>query len=246
MTPHDAPQPPVPSIGPAAYVAWRSGSLGAITEALELSLIVDLIGNVAGKEVLDVGCGDGILACTLAAVGARVTGVDPDPAMLDAARKRAGQAGLTIATAPGRAEQLPFPDRSFDVVTAVTVLCFVEDARGAMLEIVRVLKPGGRLVIGELGRWNAWSARRRIKAWLGSPTWRAARFRSASELRRLARTAGLRVDDVRGAIFYPPIGALARLAAPIDPWLGRKTTLGAAFITIAATLPDEQPERPQC
>lgn len=71
---------------------------------------------------------------------------------------------------------MPFPDASFDFVLAGTVLCFLRDAQAALREISRVLVPGGRLVIGELGRWTAWAAGRRIRGWQGDPTWRRARF----------------------------------------------------------------------
>jgi hypothetical protein len=101
--------------------------------------------------------------------------------------------------------------------------------------MARVLKPGGRVVIGELGRWSLWAAHRRIRGWFGHPTWRAATFRTAAELRGLARAAGLDVVEMRGAVHYPPCGVAARLLAPIDPWLGRQTTLGSAFIAMSAT-----------
>jgi 2-polyprenyl-3-methyl-5-hydroxy-6-metoxy-1,4-benzoquinol methylase len=99
------------------------------------------------------------------------------------------------------------------------------------------------MVIGELGRWNLWAAKRRSKGWFGSATWRAAKFRTAHELERLVRSAGLDVTGTRGAIFYPPYGSAAALLAPCDPWLGRRTTMGAAFLAIAAKKPDQRPER---
>ena len=75
---------------------------------------------------------------------------------------------------------------------------------------------------------------RRLRGWLGSPTWRAARFRTAAELRVLAQQAGLSVTAIRGAVYYPPVGLLARVLAPIDSWLGGLTTVGAAFIALSA------------
>ncbi|HEV2229034.1 MAG TPA: class I SAM-dependent methyltransferase [Steroidobacteraceae bacterium] len=227
------------AIGPEAYRSWRATSLGAITEAIEQHLILDLMGPVSGARVLDAGCGDGALVCALASRGAAVTGVDPDPAMLAAARTQAERAGLEVTFADGRVEQLPFADGSFDVVAAVTVLCFVPDAAAAMSEIVRVLRPGGCLVLGELGRWSLWAVIRRVRSWLGAATWKAARFRTAGELRTLAERAGLCVTRVRGAIFYPPVGLCARALAPLDPWLTRLTTAGAAFVALSAIRPSE-------
>jgi ubiquinone/menaquinone biosynthesis C-methylase UbiE len=225
------------TIGPQAYVGWRATSLGAITEAVEHRVIFDLMGELAGKKFLDVGCGDGALVCAVAASGAAATGVDPDPAMLAASRLRVGQAGLEATFVEGQVERLPFPDSSFDVVASVTVLCFVGDAAGALREMARVLRPGGRLVLGELGRWSSWAALRRVRAWLGSTTWRKARFRTPRELRALAQQAVLLVTAVRGAVYYPLADLPARLLAPIDPWLGRVTTIGAAFVALGAVKP---------
>ena len=75
---------------------------------------------------------------------------------------------------------------------------------------------------------------RRVRGWLGSATWKAARFRTATELCALAKGAGLSVTEIRGAVFYPPVGLLARALAPIDSWLGRLTTFGAAFVALTA------------
>ncbi len=222
------------AIGPDTYVAWRETSLGAITETLELRVMLDLMGELRGVRVLDVGCGDGLLACIAAARGALATGVDANPAMLTAARYRAEEDVVKASFVQGRAERLPFPDRGFDVVSAVTALCLVADAELAFREMARVLRPGGRLVVGELGRWSLWAAIRRLRGWLGSPFWRAARFRDPDELGRLAEEAGLSVEAIRGVAFYPPLGFLARIMAVLDPWLGRRTTLGAAFIALRA------------
>jgi SAM-dependent methyltransferase len=229
----NTPEAPL-SIGPQAYVGWRATSIGATTEAIELRLLLGMIDAKPGIRFLDAGCGDGALTCVVATQGADAVGVDPDPAMLTRARARAADARLDVTFLDGRVERLPFPDASFDVVASVTVLCFVPDAAGAVREMARVLRPGGRLVLGELGRWSVWAALRRVRGWLGSPTWKVARFRGSGELRLLAEQAGLSVTRVRGAVYYPPVGVLARMLAPLDPWLGRLSTFGAAFIALRA------------
>ncbi|MDA8248578.1 MAG: class I SAM-dependent methyltransferase [Rhodospirillales bacterium] len=222
-----------------AYANWRASTLGRLTDRLEDALLRDMLGDVAGRAVLDLGCGDGKLAVHLAAAGAHMVGLDADPTMLRAAASRAAAAGVSVQFATGRAEALPFMAGQFDLVVAGTVLCFVPDAEAAFREIARVLRPGGAVVIGELGRWSLWALRRRIRGWLGNRLWREAHFRTGGELRRLAAGAGLEVRALRGAVFYPPVAALAWAMAPLDPWLGRITGIGAAFLVLRAGKPAE-------
>ena len=222
---------------PDAYADWRRSTLGRITDTLEEHLLLDRIGPVRGLHILDVGCGDGVLATRLAQDGAQVTGLDASADMIAAARRRAKAAGVEIDLVEGDAGGLPFPAGHFDRVVSVATLCFVDDPRPTIRDMVRVLKPGGRLILGELGRWNLWAAQRRVMGWLGSNLWRSAHFRSRADLLALATGAGLADAKVAGAVFYPPFGWAARVMAPIDPLLGRWTTLGAAFLVLAATKP---------
>ncbi len=221
-------------IGPAAYDAWRRTPLGALTERLEYGLVFETAGRLDGLRVLDVGSGDGMFAIKAAQRGAAATGVDPDPATLAAAADRARAMGVSLRLGGGRAEQLPFADGTFDMVISIAVLCFVADADAAIREMARVLRPGGRLILGELNRWSSWAAIRYAKGLAGSRTWRRARFRTAAQLRRSVSAAGLSVVSVNGAVFYPPLAAAARLLAPWDRWLGRRTTFGAALVVVAA------------
>jgi SAM-dependent methyltransferase len=225
-------------MGPRVYARWRASRLGSVTEALEQTRILDLIGPVEGRRILDLGCGEGLLTWTLADRGARAVGIDVDRAMVEAASARSVRSQRQRPRfVEGRIEQLPFPDGSFDVVVMVTVLCLVADRAGAVREAARVLRPGGRLVVGDLGRWSAWAARRRVKAWLGSQLWQSAHFSTAPGLSRVVRRSGLIVEAVRGSVYYPPIGVLARPLARCDRWLGTITTVGAAFIALAARKP---------
>lgn len=229
-----APACPLPELGPEAYARWRASGTGAVTERLERELILELASTVKGQDVLDVGCGDGALAVVLHERGARVAGIDASPAMIAVARRNSQRHGADIAFAVADARRVPFPAERFDLVSAITILCFVADAAPVFREMARVLRPGGRLVIGELGKWSSWAAMRRTRAWLGSPLWRSARFRTASELRALAAGAGFATETVRGAIYYPRCAPAARLFAPCDLALGRVTTVGAAFLALAA------------
>jgi SAM-dependent methyltransferase len=182
----------------SAYDKWRASTLGRVTDEIERKLILDLIGDISGRTILDVGCGDGELAVGLWQRGAKVTGIDLSPRMIEAARERARRHDADVMFIVAPAKDLPFAPSTFDVVVAVTVLCFVKDAVPVLREAGKLLRPDGRLVIGELGRWNIWAAERRLRSWFGNPLWRQARFRSADELKVLINRAGLVVERVQG------------------------------------------------
>lgn len=99
-----------------------------------------------GESVLDVGTGTGVVAITAARAGARVTGLDLTPELLEQARENAVIAGLgDIVWNEGDAEQLPYPDAAFDVVLSQFGHMFAPRADVAVAEMRRVLKPGGRV-----------------------------------------------------------------------------------------------------
>lgn len=227
---------------PLDYSAWTRSRLGRVTERLERAAILELVGSADGRDVLDVGTGDGAPAVALADEGARVTGVDVSIRALRAASGRARESDTRLRLVGADALSLPFETGSFDLAIAVTALCFTHSPEQAVAEIGRVLRPGGRVVIGELGRWSAWAAWRRVRGWLGSPTWRDIRFWTPADLRRLARSAGLTPGHVRGAVFHPPLGLAAAALASLDPFLGRGTTIGAAFLAMSATKPERRGE----
>jgi SAM-dependent methyltransferase len=100
-------------------------------------------GDLAGRRVLDVGCGTGRLALALAERGAKVWGVDPSEAMLAKARAAAGrQVGFKLGTA----EALPFKDGWFERA-ALRLVVHLVDRRRALPELARVLAPAGRVVV---------------------------------------------------------------------------------------------------
>jgi SAM-dependent methyltransferase len=98
-----------------------------------------------GTELIDIGCGSGLALSGAAARGARVRGVDLAPALLAIARERVPAADLR----EGGLDALPFDDDSADVVLAINALQFAFDPPAALVEVARVLRHGGRLVIGQ-------------------------------------------------------------------------------------------------
>jgi ubiquinone/menaquinone biosynthesis C-methylase UbiE len=126
----------------AAYAA--ESETGLFNAFYTHPAILDLAGDVAGRQILDVGCGAGPIAVKLRDRGATVTGFDSSAEMLELARKRLGpDTDLRVADLNS---PLPYPDGAFDDVIAALVLHYLEDWTGPLAELRRVLKPGGRLI----------------------------------------------------------------------------------------------------
>jgi ubiquinone/menaquinone biosynthesis C-methylase UbiE len=112
--------------------------------------MLEVCGDVAGSQVLDVGCGEGRFCRMLAARRASVVGIDPTTALIEAAR-RSGQGGSYVE---GVAEQLPFEDCSFDLVVSYLTLIDVSDANKSIAEMARVVRSAGRIVIANLNSFT--------------------------------------------------------------------------------------------
>ncbi|MFK0101774.1 methyltransferase domain-containing protein [Streptomyces sp. NPDC091040] len=182
----------------------------------------ELLRTGPGRTVLDAGCGTGTAVAELAALGARVTGVDLDGAALAEARRRVPEADLRRADA----RALPFPDASLHGYRADKVLHTLDEPDAALREARRVLAPGGRAVL--VGQdWDTFvidSADPGLTRWLvraradAVPSPRAARAH-----RRLLANAGfeeitsqVRTAELTDPVFLPLLTGLAA-AAPRTP-----------------------------
>ncbi len=120
-----------------------------INDERALSILDELAAIEPGDRVIDVACGPGIVTCRLARHGAPVVAIDLTPRMLELAAERSAAAGLTDLTpfTVARMDHLPFPDGSFTVAVNRYALHHAADPEQVAAELVRVVAPGGRLVI---------------------------------------------------------------------------------------------------
>jgi SAM-dependent methyltransferase len=125
---------------------WASFAPAALYTIPVAARLVKFAGVTAGETLLDVGTGTGVVALTAAGAGARVSALDLTPELLEQARQNARIALRDdIAWTEGDAEQLPYPDASFDVVLSQFGHMFAPRPELAIAEMRRVLKPGGRV-----------------------------------------------------------------------------------------------------
>ena len=171
------------------------------------------------SRMLDVACGPGLVSLALAPHAARVTGLDVAPAMLDKARDLQRQRGsANVSWDLGRADTLPYPDAAFDAVVTRWSFHHLLEPHAALAEMVRVCRPGGRVVVADVYTATAEQA---------AGYDRLERLRDPShvhalvldEFRRLVRASGLvdvtegfsrlplAVDDLLAASFPVPGGA---------------------------------------
>jgi len=145
---------------------------------------------------LEVGVGTGRFAAMLGVA----EGIDPSPRMLDIA------AGRGIRTYEGYAENLPFPDGSFDGALLALALCFVADPKRALNECCRILRPEGKLLLGVIPADSLWGREYERKKADGHPVYAWARFLASSTIIALIESAGFDFQDAACTLFWKPDG----------------------------------------
>jgi SAM-dependent methyltransferase len=127
--------------------AWSSGDYGKVGVTLLTigELLSEAVDLRPGQGVLDVACGNGNASLAAARRFCEVVGIDYVPALLEKGRERAQAEGLLVDFREGDAEDIPFPDASFDVVLSTLGVMFAPNQEKAAGELLRVCKPGGKI-----------------------------------------------------------------------------------------------------
>jgi ubiquinone/menaquinone biosynthesis C-methylase UbiE len=130
-------------------VMWGAGAFDEVADTIAdvHATVIEALSPVPGERYLDIACGTGRV-CELAdAAGATVVGIDLAPGLIEVAKRRAEERGLSIEYHVGDAEQLDLADASFDVVSSTFGLMFAPTQEAAASELARVTKPGGRIAL---------------------------------------------------------------------------------------------------
>ena len=166
---------------------------------------------LSGLDLLDVGCGGGLLCEPLARLGARVTGIDPAAESIEAARRHAGSQGLEIDYQARRAEDLVKAGERFDCVLVMEVVEHVPDVGAFIATCARLVKSPGCMLLSTINRTLKSYALAIVGAeyilrWLPVGTHRWDRFVTVEELATAIRAAGLKPTQTAGLIYNPLTG----------------------------------------
>jgi 2-polyprenyl-6-hydroxyphenyl methylase/3-demethylubiquinone-9 3-methyltransferase len=173
-----------------------------------------------GLTVLDIGCGGGLVCEPLARLGASVTGIDPAPDNVEAARRHAEDQRLAISYRAARVEDLASESRTFDAVVCLEVVEHVPDAGAFLKTCASLVQPGGLMLLSTINRTLkayllAIVGAEYVLRWLPVGTHQWERFVTPDELSRHLLAAGLAVPAFQG-LTYSPMSDTWSLSADTD------------------------------
>lgn len=184
------------------YDSWYKTPLGRFADEVETHLAFKFFKPEKGMKILDVGCGTGNFSIKLARMGACVTGIDVSDKMLLIAREKVKDMGLDIVFERMDVYDIAFPDNHFDGVFPMAAFEFIKQPQRAFKEMMRVLKPGGRLLIGTIHKDSTWGTLYEKQAQQDPDSiFRFADFKTLEDLENLDRKNLVKSGQ---CLFIPP------------------------------------------
>jgi 2-polyprenyl-3-methyl-5-hydroxy-6-metoxy-1,4-benzoquinol methylase len=183
------------------YDSWYNTKKGNIVDEIETKTAFELFQPSTKEKILDVGCGTGNFSIKLAGKGCRVTGVDVAEPMLEKARLKASARGFDILFYRQDIIDLKFEDDFFDGVISMAAVEFVPDIKRAYQEMKRVVKPGGKILIGTINRDSTWGELYREQSRSETSVFHHAILRIPEELEKIDRPNLVATQE---CLFIPP------------------------------------------
>ena len=184
------------------YDKWYETKMGAHVDKVETECALSLFKIEPGMHLLDVGCGTGNFSIKLAEQGASVVGVDISREMLSIARKKAEQKRLNIEFKEMDGLSLQFPDETFDGVLSMATIEFIPDYPEMILEMFRVCKKGGSILVGTINRDSSWGRLYMDREYQKKARiFQYARLRTPEELNNIKKDSLL---ESKECLFIPP------------------------------------------
>jgi len=182
------------------YDAWYTTKLGAFVDTVESEAAFALLKPKNGQHILDIGCGTGNFSYKLADMGCIVTGIDVSEKMLNEAKAKTCNAVVVPIFETMDCCDLSFPDSSFDSIISMSAFEFVDKPAVAFAEMIRVLNPGGTLVIGIIQQGGSWQQLYTSAAFKDS-VYSYAAFKSKEDLIALGEKY---FAEYRECLYTPP------------------------------------------
>jgi SAM-dependent methyltransferase len=208
----DSPFDPLAS----TYDAWFEEE-GRLIFDIEVSAFKEVL-HLLPKRWLEIGVGSGRFAQVL---GIEV-GIDPSVRLLDMAKRR----GITVLRARG--EEQVFAQEAFGTVFLIVTLCFVDSPSAVLQEAYRILKPGGKVVLGLVLRESPWGKLYQERKLEEHRLYKYATFYSSHEVERLLTDSGFVIEKIVSALFQKP-GEVTELETPREGF-----SVDAGFTVIVA------------
>lgn len=173
-----------------------------------MGYLKQILGDPKGLNILDIGCGGGLVCEPLSRLGAKVTGIDADANAIRAASAHANEQGLGIIYRHAAVEDLVERGEQFDAVLALEILEHVSDPKIFVELCSKLVKPEGKIVFSTLNRtWKSYGLgifmAEKLLGWAPEGTHEWEKFVKPSELARMGEKAGLTLSDASGLVYKP-------------------------------------------
>ncbi|HHX95285.1 MAG TPA: class I SAM-dependent methyltransferase [Clostridia bacterium] len=184
-----------------SYDSWYESRMGAFVDRVETELAFSLFPHEKGMKVLDVGCGTGNQSIKLARKGVLVTGIDISTKMLEIAKEKARDEGLSVNFRFMDAEKLEFEDEFFDGAISITAFEFLPKPEKVLKEMFRVVKKGGSIVVGTINRDSSWGEMYMSEKYRQDSVFKYADLKSLEDMKKWYPE---KLVTIRQSLFIPP------------------------------------------